>query len=273
MKYHNLAIKGLPVFLVALLLFSPQLSAATFTYLTTDDGGDVDTYPSLADFVAGTNETSNNWAGGAAISSILGMAFDGSNYAGIFAPSAEILYDDKGGETPLQNLVQNDQTTTGTTGWTNVSTTFFGVASAGDGTHYVLFDDDNTANDRLFSYPNAADFHTQSNRTINTLNFDINNFGITGFAHESGSGEFYLLIDDAGGDYVVTYSSLASLQADTDPSNAGDGNGTKTFMAGGPDLANARGFAATPVPEPATYGLISGLLLTVAVYRRRLRKA
>ncbi len=259
--------------LIGLSWVQPSMIAATFYYVETSGGGNqAEEYSSLANLQSGTTASSTafNWPSGNQ-DGFAGIGTDGSNFYGLWSGFA-VTYNS------FANLTTNTQSPAGVA-WGGGSTTFvFGVAADTTGKFWILFDSGSGANQIIREYADVAGFRANTGFTDTQVTWDIAapaaNTTVRDFAFEGG--QYHVAFTDStANDFLVTYSSLAELAADTDITDAGTGGGTiSTMGGGGPDFSNGRALAAfTPVPEPATYGLISGLiLLGTAHFRRRKRK-
>lgn len=261
MKYHNLAIKGLPVFLVALLLLSPELRAATFTYMNAQAGNDIETYSSAS--FSDSTKTSDDGFGAADntnLTSFRGAAYDGTNYYTFFGSGAGAIIT----YTSLANFEDDSRLSTQSmaSGKNFLTTNTRGIATADGSTFYALFNQSGT--DLILEYSSLENLRNNTQAAQHSVsNWEVSN--AVGLGYDGSS--FYVAFDTdvAGGDEIREYTSLANLQ---------DGTHTATVQngTGAPDFDNAQvgwGLAVTPVPEPTTYALVTGLLLTGMILRRR----
>ncbi len=255
--------RATPIFsALSVLALSNTLLGATFTYLENNAVNDgLEVYSSEANLASGSFTGGSNNTFTWDVSGIVGMAFDGSNYVGLFG-ATPVKY------TSLENLRTNTQVAGLDDGWTSVASLFGVAAEAEGGKYYVLWDDDGGFNDRIFEYSSESNFLNASSSTIHTATWDFTdatNGNVTGFGHDGTA--FYVTINDGDatpGDVVRSYPTLNDLINDT--------NSSSTSFTTGPnlDLNVALAVDPAPVPEPTTYAVISGLLLWgFAAIRRR----
>lgn len=188
------------------------------------------------------------------------LSYDGTNFYATFN-TAFITY------TSVANIRSNTQAS-------NESifnqSTIRGISTSDGSLFWAMFE--GGGSDLLIPYSSQANLRNntqglsgQGDGTDNiTTTWDVSLVKGMGF-----DGSDYYVIRDVNGsdnDILTVHDTIAAVGTDTRLSTT-----TIDAGAGGtvPNLALGVGLAVTPVPEPATYGLISGLLLLATVHHRR----